>query len=213
MKLNQVLLAKAAGLERLDPTVVTQLECYADRLTAANEKINLVSRSVDLPKEIENQIASSLALCRCFSPQPDSWVDIGSGGGFPVLPLAIIWSSTRFLAIEPIAKKAYFIERTAQDLGLKNLHVEAARVEEVIARDDRTWDVVSIKAVTELRQSLAWASRLLVMGGKLLTYKPHDLNLGDLDLATDYGFEVMESLNLKELIDIVDIRIVMCKKV
>jgi len=213
VKLNCELLAKAAGLERLDARLSDLLHRYAEVLAGANQKVNLISRSVDPAIEIEQQIAISLMLMRLAPPGAANWIDIGSGGGFPVIPLACALESIKFTAVEQIAKKAFFVERTAQELGLKNVRVIASSIERVIAADLPTrWDVVSIKAVTDLQQSLEWASELLNHGGLLLTYKPAGGESDRLEIGRKRGFELVNSLDVKELIDTIDVRIVMYKK-
>jgi 16S rRNA (guanine527-N7)-methyltransferase len=213
VKLNESLLAKAAGIDRIGSDVCAALEAYADRLIDANRKINLISRSSDIVSEITNQLALSLLPLQLIKVPVRRWVDIGSGGGFPVVPLSVLCENTRFTAVESVAKKAYFIERTCQELGITNLEVIASTIEQVISQGahDR-WDVVSIKAVTDLEQSLSWASALLVDSGKLITYKPISVLTEPEPMHQKYGFERAGSLDVKELIDTIDLKIVMYKK-
>lgn len=210
MKLNSEQVAKAAGLERLDDYLLDRLERYASALVDVNQKINLISRSVNLPLEIEQQIAISLLPARIVPSGAREWIDVGSGGGFPVIPLACALESIQFTAVEQIAKKAYFVERTAQELGLRNVRVVASSIEHVIASDPHTrWDIMSVKAVTNLPESLGWAGKLLNRGGMIVTYKPRG---EEVESVEKYGFELVNSLDVKELIDTIDVRIVMYKK-
>ncbi len=213
MKLNHDLLAKAAGLERLDALSAERLDRYADLLVAANKKFNLISRSVDQEREVEAQIAISVLPLRLVPERISAWIDIGSGGGFPVLPLACVRGDINFTAVEPVSKKAFFIERTAQELDLDNLIVEATRIENIIATTSKqSWSAVSIKAVTDLSQSFSWAAKLLTDGGIVITYKPNEPKADDSEIARKHGFECIKSLDVKELIDTIDLRIVMYKK-
>lgn len=213
MKLNKGFLAKAAGKDCISEPVAEQLDRYASLIYAANQKINLVSRSTNIETEIERQIALSLILTRLFTSPPGSWIDIGSGGGFPVAPLAIVWKATGFTAVEPVAKKAYFLERTVQDLKLDNLKIRAARIQDIIDLESTSpRDVVSVKAVTDLSSSLRWARNLLATNGKFVTYKPEKLSRGDLEILEKLGFEGSESLNVKELIDSIDLQVITCNK-
>lgn len=213
MKLNSSLLAKAAGLDAIAPVVLDQLERYADLLIDTNQKVNLVSRAVDLQSEIQNQLALSLIPALLISTQVHRWIDIGSGGGFPVVPMAILRPNTEFTAVEQVAKKAYFIERTAQSLGLQNLKVLALPIEEIASSPSRpTWDVVSIKAVTELEESLRWSRDLLGTGGLLVTYKPEETEIDRVSVHKKYGFKHKASLNVKELIDTIAVHVVVYEK-
>ncbi len=211
MKLNPVLLAKAAGVKSIDPDALVRLEQYADLLAAANRRINLISRASELEQEIKRQIVVSLLPLRVDRTDPCRWIDIGSGGGFPVVPLAIVEPHVEFIAVEAVAKKAYFIERTAQEIGIANLRVIAGEIERVIAKDPRPeCQVVSIKAVADLPQSLAWAGELLVHGGLLFTYKPGDSDL--ITTAQNEKFEQLMVVDVKEVIDITSLSLVVYKK-
>lgn len=213
MKLNDSLLAKAAGLDVFASGVLDQLEMYADLLIETNQKVNLVSRAADLLPEIQNQLALSLIPVQLISVQAQRWIDIGSGGGFPVIPMAILRRSTEFTAVEQVAKKAYFIERTAQTLGLQNLRVVASPIEELAwSQGQPTWDVVSVKAVADLEQSLRWSRGLLGTGGVLVTYKPGETEIDNLSLLRKYEFKHKASLNVKELIDTIAVHVVVYEK-
>jgi len=213
VKLDPDLLAKAAGFERFEPITIKRFEQYAALLIETNSKINLISRSVEPSIEIPNQIAISLIARRLCPPGSSSWIDIGSGGGFPVVPVAIAEPSIQFTAVEPTAKKAYFIERTAQELGLENLRVVVSRMEEFVDdKNDRQWNVVSIKAVTDLDRSLFWCSQLLNSSGMAITYKPNDVTPNESLIIARHGFEHTCSLDVKEVIDTINLYVVACKK-
>lgn len=213
VKLDRELLAKAAGVVDLDGDANDRLESYASLLAEANEKINLISRSVDLPTEIQNQIALSLAPARLLPQYFSRWIDVGSGGGFPVVPLAVYFPRTEFTAVEQIAKKAYFVERTAQSLGLRNLKVLARPIGDVIVgMAAGSYEVVSVKAVTDLGESFRWSDRILRSGGLLVTYKPGDVESESKSLFGKYEFKHKASLDVKELIDTIDVRVVVYEK-
>lgn len=213
MKLNKGMLAKAAGVDDLNGDVVSRLESYADLLADANKKINLISRAADLHQEIQSQIVLSLVPIRLIQESPSRWIDIGSGGGFPVVPLAVYFSQTEFTSVEQIAKKAYFIERSAQSLGLRNLKTVACPIDDLISKGTAgECEVVSIKAVTDIGGSFRWSNCLLSSGGLLVTYKPSDVETEAESLLKKYDFKHEASLDVKELIDTIDVRVVVYKK-
>lgn len=213
MKLNRELLAKAAGVVDLDGSAIDRIESYADLLVEANEKINLISRTVDLRAEIHKQIALSLVPVRLLPQDLRRWIDVGSGGGFPVVPLAVYFPHIQFTAVEQIAKKAFFVERTAQFLGLRNLKVLAQPIEDVIAgRTFSAYEVVSVKAVTDLGESFRWSDRLLQSGGLLVTYKPGGFESESKPMLGKYEFKHKASLDVKELIDTIDVRVIVYEK-
>lgn len=213
MKLNNSLLAKAAGLDAFAPDVLGRLERYADLLVETNPKINLISRAADLQTEIQNQLVLSLIPAQLISKPVRAWIDIGSGGGFPVVPLAVLLPTTEFTAVEQVAKKAYFVERASQTLKLQNLKVVASPIEDIMSFPSQpAWEVVSIKAVTELEQSLRWSRNLLGTGGLLVTYKPGDTEIDQESLLRKHDFKHKASLSVKELIDTIDVRIIVYEK-
>ena len=186
---------------------------FATLVVDANRKINLVSRSGDVRGEIDRQIRLSRAILpllpQKYLDRELDWFDIGSGGGFPAIPLAIERPQDRFLLVEAIAKKAFFLERTAFELKLTNVEVLKDRIEQVIAGSiptKRKIDIVTIKAVAGLQASLSWASEILKSDGLLVTYKTAD------EATEDVAFELIVDQEVTELSGSNDLRIMIFKK-
>jgi 16S rRNA (guanine527-N7)-methyltransferase len=98
--------------------------------------------------------------------------DVGSGAGFPLLPLAILTPGCRWIALESVAKKARFIEETAQALGLTNVEARALRAEDAARTELReSLDVVTARAVGPVASLCEVGLPLLRVGGMLLLYK------------------------------------------
>ena len=98
--------------------------------------------------------------------------DIGSGAGFPVLPLAIACPAARWTAIESVAKKCRFIERAARELGVTNVRVECARAEDAGRGQLRAaFDYATARAVGPVASLCEVGMPLLKRGGVLLLYK------------------------------------------
>lgn len=98
--------------------------------------------------------------------------DVGSGAGFPLLPLALATPRCRWTAVESIAKKARFIQETAQALGLTNTKVLAERAEDVGRGEFReSFDLVTARAVGSVAALCEVCVPLLRLGGVLLLYK------------------------------------------
>lgn len=117
-----------------------------------NQKINLISR-----KDIENlylhHVLHSLAIAkRCRFPDKSHILDVGTGGGFPGIPLAILYPGCRFYLCDSIGKKIGVVKSVADALSLKNVRAEKQRAEEI----DESFDFVVSRAVTELTQFLPW---------------------------------------------------------
>ena len=145
------------------------LEAFAALLRKWNAVQNLVSReTVDTlwPRHIED----SLQLLPLLRPEDRDIIDLGSGGGFPAIPLAIASRGTerRFTLVEPIAKKAAFLPTVARELRLPVI-VEVCRAEQIDSRE--TFDLVTSRALAALPDLLALAARFLRPNGHLLLHK------------------------------------------
>lgn len=109
-----------------------------------NEKINVISRK-DIDQLYERHVLHSMAIAKYVQFVPGSSImDVGTGGGFPGIPLAILFPETNFFLVDSIAKKIKVIEGISQSLGLKNVQARQARAEKV----DGQFDFVVSRAVT-----------------------------------------------------------------
>ncbi len=136
----------------LDPGQVSQLTRFREELIAWNTKLNLVSRR-DVPYLEIRHILHSLSIA-LFVPFPDSArvLDVGTGGGFPGIPLAIIYPEVRFTLIDSIGKKINAVREISASLGLRNVEVRQVRAEQF---GERFHYIVS-RAVTRLDRLTEW---------------------------------------------------------
>ena len=100
-------------------------------------------------------------------PRAKTWVDFGSGGGFPVAVIACLRPDRRYIAIESAGKKAAFLRHVARELGLM-FHVKHARIEAV---DPEMCDIVSARALAPLPKLLEWGAPWLSSCGQALFLK------------------------------------------
>ena len=126
--------------------------------TEWNEKINVVSR-----KDIENlnlhHVLHSLAIAKITGFKDGSRIlDLGTGGGFPGIPLAILYPSVSFLLVDSTAKKIRVVQEITTALGLKNVEAQHIRVEDIKGVQ---FDYVVTRAVTSLDQLFRWSRRLI----------------------------------------------------
>lgn len=111
-----------------------------------NEKINVISRK-DFDFFYERHVLHSLAIKKLINFTPDTAIlDAGCGGGFPGIPLAIMFPEVRFHLVDSIAKKITVVKGVAEELELKNVTAEQARVEKL----NYSYDFVISRAVTAL---------------------------------------------------------------
>ncbi len=169
---------REAGLP-VDAEQERALARYAQLLREWNARLNLISRK-DEAELWRNHLLHSLApLALLQLPAGGYWIDIGTGGGLPGIPLSILRPDTRFLLCDSIAKKIRAVEAMAGELQLANVHCLNARVEDAAVRDilGRDADVVVARAVTALPALAAWASPLLRRDGPriLLAWKGGDI--------------------------------------
>ncbi|MDL2231833.1 16S rRNA (guanine(527)-N(7))-methyltransferase RsmG [Porphyromonadaceae bacterium OttesenSCG-928-L07] len=109
-----------------------------------NEKINVISRK-DIDSLCTHHILHSLAIAKVISFKPGTQVlDVGTGGGFPGIPLAIMFPETDFYLVDSIGKKIKVVQEVASALGLKNVKAEQIRAEELKMQ----FDFVVSRAVT-----------------------------------------------------------------
>ena len=144
-------------LARTEIDVASDLESFSVLLRKWNAVQNLVSR--ETVRDIwTRHIADSLQLLPLFRSEDRFIIDLGSGGGFPALPLAIALKgrAVRLLLVEPITKKAAFLRTVIRELGL-NATVEARRTEQIDSRETGPADVITSRALAPLKDLCALA--------------------------------------------------------
>jgi 16S rRNA (guanine527-N7)-methyltransferase len=123
-----------------------------------NEKINVISRK-DIGGLYEKHVLHSLAIAAAFTWQPGAEIlDIGTGGGFPGIPLAIFFPEQHFHLVDSIGKKLKVVEAVRDAVGLKNISTQHGRAEEI---KNRKFDCVVSRAVAPLKDLWAWSRPLL----------------------------------------------------
>jgi 16S rRNA (guanine527-N7)-methyltransferase len=127
-----------------------------------NAKINVISRK-DIDSLYEKHVLHSLSIAAVFDfPAGLEIVDIGTGGGFPGVPLAIYFPEIRFHLVDSIGKKLKIIEAVKEAIGLTNVTTQHIRAEEI---KGRKFDFAVSRAVAPLKDLLRWSTPLL-KGGK-----------------------------------------------
>lgn len=117
-----------------------------------NSKINVISRK-DIDELYIKHVLHSLAIAKIQEFKPGSTIlDVGTGGGFPGIPLAILFPETNFYLIDIIAKKIKVVNEVAQGIGLKNLKAEQKRANTI----NEKFDFIVSRAVTNMPDFVSW---------------------------------------------------------
>ena len=125
-----------------------------------NAQINVISRK-DTEHFYERHVLHSLAIAKLCRFNPGAEVlDIGTGGGFPGIPLAILFPETQFHLVDSIGKKIKVVEEVVQALGLKNVSAEQKRAEKL----NRSFDFIVSRAVTQMPRFMAWTRNRIRKG-------------------------------------------------
>ncbi len=120
-----------------------------------NSQINVISRK-DIDLLFERHVLHSLGIAKVMAFLPGEKVlDVGTGGGFPGIPLAILFPETQFHLVDSIGKKIKVVQEVAKALGLKNVTASHKRAEEI----DDQFDFVVSRAVTRLKEFYPWVKR------------------------------------------------------
>ena len=147
-----------------------------------NEKINVISRK-DIDNLYINHILHSMAIAKVIQFKPGaSILDVGTGGGFPGIPLAILFPETEFHLVDSIGKKITVVKEVASAIGLGNMNADQIRAEQVKYK----YDFVVSRAVTRMKEFYIWIHQ------KIKTESIHSLDNGILYLK---GGDLEEEMN------------------
>lgn len=161
-------------MPELAPDLQRRLESLRDRVLDENTRINLTALREPEKCWIGN-VLDSLPLLEILARigDPATILDVGTGGGFPLLPLAVAMPDTRFTGLDSTGKKIEAIRRIAKDVGLANVDLVTGRAEDA-ARDPlrrEKYDVVTARAVADLAPLLEFASPFAKVGGFVVLWK------------------------------------------
>jgi len=172
----------------------SQFEQLFDLYQDWNAKINVISRK-DIDELYTKHVLHSLAIAKIQAFEPGTYVlDVGTGGGFPGIPLAILFPETRFYLIDVIAKKIKVVQAVAESLGLKNVKAEQIRAENVKV----DFDFIVSRAVTNMPDFVSWVKT------KIKKQHKHKLKNGILYLKGGDLTEELKDFPKATLYDIAD---------
>ncbi|MBD8487906.1 16S rRNA (guanine(527)-N(7))-methyltransferase RsmG [Echinicola sp. CAU 1574] len=151
-----------------------------------NQKINVISRK-DMDAFYTHHVLHSLGIAKVMKFEPGTWVlDIGTGGGFPGIPLAIMFPETNFHLVDSIGKKITVVKDVAKTLKLSNVEGQQVRAESLL----RKYDFVVSRAVTRMINFYPWVK------GKFKKEDFNEFQNGILYLKGGEVDEEMEELDI-----------------
>ena len=169
--------------KNLTETQILQFSKLQELYQDWNIKINVVSRK-DIDELYLRHVLHSLGIAKVIQFMPGAKVmDVGTGGGFPGIPLAILFPETQFYLVDSIGKKIKVVNEVVAGLGLENVKTTHGRVEEVKDR----YDFIVSRAVAQMETFVRWNK------GKIAKKQNHDLKNGILYLK---GGDLTEELKL-----------------
>ena len=179
----------------LNEKQITQLSSLKNIYETWNSKINVISR-----KDIENiyirHILHSLSIAKFIKFKRDATIlDLGTGGGFPGIPLAIIFPDSNFILVDSIRKKIAVVDEVVKELGLKNINSQWSRAEDL----DYNYDFLVTRAVAKMPTLINWSK------GRFNNYSFHDIENGIIALKGGDIDDELNGISEKKILDIKNI--------
>jgi len=164
-------ITKTIGVS-LSPCQLSQFTTYWTLLSTRNQVMNLTAIT-DRDEAIEKHFLDSLALTKAADFTDRRLIDIGTGAGFPGLPLKIAVPSLEVTLLDSLAKRVGFLEEVSEALGLQNIRCVHSRAEEWVQTEGEreAYDYATSRAVAELRVLLELALPYVKVGGAFLAMK------------------------------------------
>lgn len=160
-----------AHFKDLSEKQINQFDQLFGLYTEWNEKINVISRK-DIDELYVRHVLHSLAIAKFIDfTQIHSVLDVGTGGGFPGIPLAIMFPEVEFFLVDSIGKKINVVNAVIEALGLTNVKAEQLRAEQVQGK----FDLVVSRAVTQLVDFYPWIHMNLKTDSEVACLKGGDL--------------------------------------
>lgn len=173
----------------------TAFEQLGDIYTTWNAQVNLISRK-DMDHFYERHVLHSLGIAKFLSFEAGSTIlDVGTGGGFPGIPLAILFPESKFTLVDSVGKKIKVVDDVSEQLSLKNVTAIHSRAEDLSGQ----YQYITSRAVTNMPKFVGWTKKLLVKEkGKILSNGIWYLKGGDLSEEL-LGFKKARVYSLSEV--------------
>lgn len=149
---------------------ISQFEKYLHLIQEHNKVMNLTGITEE-EEVYEKHFYDSLLFSFNEDMENLSLIDVGSGAGFPGIPLAITYPSLKITLLEPLMKRCVFLSLVVEELGLKNVEVVCDRAEIYSKENKEKFDIATARAVSKLNILLEIASQMIKVGGYFVALK------------------------------------------
>lgn len=169
-----------------DENVINKFRRYNELIFDWNSKINLVSRKIN---SIESLILNSIFFLTKYSiPINSNIIDIGTGGGFPGIPLKILRDDLKITFLDSIHKKVDALENISSELRFKNIEFVCGRAEDIAKQKQFTkkYNIAIAKSVSSLINLYRWSLELIKNTGEMVFIKGGDINEEISELTDKY---------------------------
>ena len=163
---------KLASCPRDTDTMIDGLLQYSEILLEKNKVMNLTA--ITDPSEVVTRHFLDCAALAQYMPKGGRVIDVGTGAGFPGMPLAILCPETEFVLLDALRKRIDFLNEVIEALGLQNVTAVHARAEDFAKEHRGTFDLAVSRAVAELRVLSEMAVPMVKVGGAFLAMKAED---------------------------------------
>ena len=196
---------------RLESGKLKKMMTYLTMLYEKNKVINLTAIR-DKEGMLEKHFIDTLFLTELIRDEEKTFIDVGTGAGFPGLVLCIFYHEKEFLLVDSVKKKIDFINEVVESLKLKNVKTSSERAENLIKNKRESFDVALCRGVADLRIILEYMIPFIKVKGRFL---PQKLNLNEVDGAENalktlksqikaiYKFNLPESGDERVILEIV----------
>ena len=166
---------------------------YLELLHEKNKVVNLTAIR-DKKEMIEKHFIDSLFLSKIIKNEEKTFIDVGTGAGFPGLVLGILYPEKEFLLVDSVRKKIDFINEIIENLELTNVKTSFERAEDLIKEKREHFDVALCRGVANLRIIIEYMIPFIKVGGRFLSQK---LNINEVDESCN-ALKILES-QIKEI--------------
>lgn len=181
----------------LEKEQAKQIERFANEIVYWNQKVNLISRRDEENLFVRHIFHSLLPLKYIELPQKARCLDVGTGGGFPGIPIGIARPDLRILLIDSILKKINITEMLAKHTGLRFIETKRARCEDLekLPKYNQHFDFVFSRAVSTTNNLITWTKNIIQPNAKIILLKGGDLTTEINDckaLYPNYSYNVID---------------------